>query len=37
VVIHDAVTLRLHDMSEDPRSVASPPGTAVTAELPLEP
>lgn len=26
VVIHDAVTLRLHDMSEDTRSVGFPPG-----------
>jgi signal transduction histidine kinase len=26
VVIHDAVTLRLHDMSEDPRSAGFPPG-----------
>ena len=26
VVIDDAVTLRLHDMSEDPRSVGFPPG-----------
>ncbi|MEP6641892.1 MAG: GAF domain-containing protein [Gaiellales bacterium] len=25
-VIHDAVTLRLHDMSEDPRSAGFPPG-----------